>query len=221
MKCVLLSGSPKGKAATSYSLVGYLSSELENRGISTTLHILSNVIRKDESLKSLLTELDTADYIVLAAPLYIDTLPAPVLRVMMKIQKHRAETEGGSPRFIGILNSGFPESDHNNLALDILHAFSNRVGFQWTGGLPFGGGGMVGGTPLKEAGGRARYALLAMNHVANAIANGGDIPQEAVDTIKKQVVPKRLYVMFAQRGWKQMAKTNGVEKVLGAQPYLA
>ncbi|MFW9920253.1 MAG: NAD(P)H-dependent oxidoreductase [Candidatus Thorarchaeota archaeon] len=219
MKVVLLSGSPKGKVSTSFSLVNYVSNELERNGLQTVVHILSNSIRSEESMNRLLTDLDSADYIVLAAPLYIDTLPAHVLQTMLDIDRHRSGVDGRKSRFIGILNSGFPESEHNSLALDILRNFCLKIGYQWAGGIPFGGGGIIGGVPLDETGGRGRNAKLSMDLLVSAIMNMEDVPTAAIGQIKKQVVPKRLYIMMAQRGWKQLAKANGVDAVLDAKPY--
>ncbi len=219
MKCVLLSGSPKGKTATSYSLVNYLSRELEKEGVETTIHILSKSIRSESKMQVMLQELDAADYVVLAAPLYIDTLPAHVLEVMKRIDIHRRELNRKHTKFIGIMNSGFPESEHNELALDILHAFCDRVNLHWAGGLPFGGGGIIGGIPLDEVGGRGRNAMIAMSKLALSIASDEDASFDTIEQIKKQVIPKRLYIMFAQRGWKQMARNSGVEKTLDAKPY--
>lgn len=219
MKCVLMSGSPRGKRSTSYSLLKYLSEELEKEGMSCTKYLISDVNASSEYLKEMMLDVGTSDCVVLAAPLYIDTLPAHVLQVLMDIAQHCKDYSESCPRFIGIVNSGFPESEHNDLALDILEQFCHEANFRWAGGLPFGGGGIIGGMPLHEIGGRGRNAKQAMDLLVQSLLKGEDVTTETIDQIKRQMIPKRAYIVFAQSGWKQMSKRNGVAKLLDARPY--
>jgi hypothetical protein len=54
-------------------------------------------------------------------------------------------------RLVGIVNSGFPETHQNAVALAICREFAAQSGFIWAGGLALGAGGAVGGQPLTEA----------------------------------------------------------------------
>jgi len=53
---------------------------------------------------------------------------------------------------VAIANSGFPEAEHSQTALEVCRLFARQVGFDWAGGLAMGGGGMVSGQPLAELG---------------------------------------------------------------------
>ena len=158
---------------------------------------------------------------MLAAPFYVDCLPAPVIRVMELIVNHRQkQTRTKKPPFVAIINSGFPEPDQNLLALDICRVFARDADFEWVGGLPLGGGASIGGADLDAVGGRARHARPALSIMAKALSNGDDVPQEAIVKIRKAIIPRRLYIMVSHKGWNQVAKRNGVSDQLARRPYL-
>jgi hypothetical protein len=112
----------------------------------------------------MLAATDRADLVVPAFPLYVDSLPAPVIRALERIARQRQEA--GIPhqqRFLAIANSGFPEAAHMDTAMAICRCFARQAGFVWTGGLTLGGGhGLVSAQPLKQLGGRVRHAMQSL-----------------------------------------------------------
>jgi len=219
-KAVLLVGSPRTKNSTSASLGGYLFEQLQERGVETqTIHIYTTInsqLRKNEMYKAI----DRADLILLAFPLYVDSLPAPVISALEKIAEHRQ----GNPspvRFASIANCGFPEAHHNDTALAICSEFSRQNNFTWMGSLALGGGeGLVHGVPLNEMDGRAIPLKKSLELAAEALANGQPIPQYARDLLEKPVIPNWIYKLIGGFGWKQSAKQYGMQKNLKRQPYL-
>ncbi len=112
-KALLLVGSPKPGASTSASLGGYLLEELEKRGVATeTLHV-SKAVRNEETVEELRAAAASADLIVLSFPLYIDSLPAPAIRALEVL----AEPPVGPAAFVAVCQSGFPEVEHNEVAM--------------------------------------------------------------------------------------------------------
>jgi len=156
---------------------------------------------------------------LLAFPLYVDSLPAPVIATLEKIAEHRKDK--GSPiSFASIANCGFPEAHHNNTALAICSEFARQNNFTWMGSLALGGGeGLVHGVPLNEMDGRAIPLKKALDLSAEALANGEVIPQLARDILAKPVIPNWMYKLFGGIGWKQNAKQYGMEKELRRKPY--
>lgn len=219
-RAVLLVGSPRTKKSTSASLGGYLFEQLAERGIQTETIQLYTSINSPERTKSMLSAIDGADLVVLAFPLYVDTLPAPVTSALEKIAEYRKSNR--TPiRFAAISNCGFPESKHTDTALATCAEFARQNGFLWMGSLALGGGqGLVGGTPLKDLDGRAIPIRQALELSAASLANGQPIPQSARDLMAKPIIPNWLYRMFGGFGWRQAARRNGVEKQLRKQPYL-
>jgi multimeric flavodoxin WrbA len=217
---VLLVGSPRTKKSTSASLSGYLFEQLEARGVQTQTIQIYTSINSQERMQAIYEAIDNTDLIVLAFPLYVDSLPAPVIAALEKIAAHRKGNH--SPiRFASIANCGFPEADHTNTALAICSEFANQNGLAWMGGLALGAGeGIVHGTPLNELDGRAIPIRHSLDLAAEALANGQPIPQSVCDLLAKPIIPNWMYTLMGRFGWRQQAKQYGMQKVIKRQPYL-
>ena len=157
---------------------------------------------------------------MLAFPLYVDSLPAPVIAALEKIATHRS-TGKISQRFAAIANCGFPEAHHNDTALAICEQFAHQMDMTWLGSLALGGGeGLVHGVPLNELDGRAIPLKKSLELAAVSLALGMPIPQQARDLLARPFIPNWQYKLLGRLGWKQQARQYGVEKTLKRQPYL-
>jgi multimeric flavodoxin WrbA len=220
-RALLLVGSPRTRKSSSQSLGGYLFEQLSARNIQTETIYTHTTMRSAERTKALLEAVEAADLVLLAFPLYVDSLPAPVIEALERIAAQRA----GQPRptrqlFAAIANCGFPEVHHNATALAICETFACQAGFEWAGGLALGAGeGLVHGEPLNEAGGPAIPIKKSLEIAAETLAAGEHISQAAIDLLAKSFVPAWLYRAIGWYGWKQQAKRWGVEKSLKRQPY--
>lgn len=220
-KYLLLSGSPRGRSATSYALLHYLGKQLMVTDIEEQLVILSTALRDNAAFTSLLSRIDHADYIILALPLYVDSLPSHVIQFLTRIKEHRRNaSSSSSPKFVVMVNSGFPEHSHNELALSILQVFSNEVGFQWISGIPIGGGQILHGSPLESSGGRGRNAREGLSLLAEAIKNNQPVPNEIIQKIQKPIIPRWLYLFMAGFGWRIRARKNGISRYVRDRPYV-
>lgn len=218
-RAVLLVGSPRARKSTSASLGGYLMEQLAARGIATQTVQIYTTFNSPERTRAALETLDAADLVVLAFPLYVDSLPAPVIAALEKIAAHRAGS-ATLQRFAAIANCGFPEAAHNATALSICSEFARQTGSAWAGGLALGGGeGLVHGAPLDELDGRAILIRKALGLAAAALAEGRPIPHEAHDLMAKPVIPGWLYQFAGDYGWKQQAKRYGMENSIKRRPY--
>ncbi len=219
-RAVLLVGSPRTKKSTSASLGGYLFEQLNMRGIETQTIQIHTSLYSQERMNTMYEAINNADLVVLAFPLYVDSLPAPVIAALEKIAVHR-NGHASSIRFAAIANCGFPEADHNNTALTICSEFARQNGLTWMGGLALGAGeGLVHGIPLNEMDGRAIPLKQALDVSAEALASGQPMPQSARDLFAKPVIPNWMYTFMSGFGWRGQAKQYGVQKELKRQPYL-
>lgn len=218
-RAVLLVGSPRTKKSTSASLGGYLMEQLSARGVEAETVQVYTAFNSAERTRLALEKLDQADLVVLAFPLYVDSLPAPVIAALEKIAAHRAAAKVGQ-RFAAIANCGFPEAHHNDTALAVCAQFARQAGMTWLGSLALGGGeGLVHGVPLNEMDGRAIPLKQALDLAAESLADGQPIPQSARDRLARPFIPAWLYRMAGGFGWKRWARELGTEKSLKAQPY--
>jgi len=218
-KALLLCGSPRMAKSTSASLGGYLLDHLEAQGLETeTIHIYK-ALHDERKLRLLIDAVDSADLTILSFPLYIDTIPAPVLSVLQTIQVQRKAkpAHGG---FAAITNCGFIESSQNENALAACAAFAEASGFNWMGGISIGGGeGLAHGRPLSELRGPVIPYRNALERVAISLAAGKPVPEDAKRQLGKPFVPAWIYRFVGSRNWKKRARQNGVLHKLDDCPY--
>lgn len=220
-RAVLLVGSPRLRSSSSYALGRHLLDRLEAAGIQTSAVMMHPAARSAGRTAALIEQVDAADLVLLAAPLYVDGLPAPALEVMASLQRH-SQAHARRKRLAAIVNSGFPEAAQNHTALAIAAHFADRSGWEWAGGLAIGGGeGLIHGVAPSQAGGRARPVVAALDVSAAALADGKAIPAQAVDLAARSVIPAWLYRAVGTLGWRSQARANGAASDLAAQPYLA
>ena len=218
-RALLLVGSPKNRKSTSNSLGGYLFERLSAQSIQTETIYLHTVLRSPEGTQALFDALDAADLLTLAFPLYVDSLPAPVIETLERIAAHRHDRETRPQLFTAIANCGFPEALHNTTALAICETFARQAGFEWAGSLSLGGGEAVDGQPL--AGQRTIRMRKSLELAAEALAQGRAIPKAAQDLLGKPTIPHWVYRMMGGWRWKRQAKGYGARKSLKQQPYSA
>jgi NAD(P)H-dependent FMN reductase len=218
---LLLVGSPRGSASASAAISAHLAGLLREHGLTVSTEWIHRNVREDPELWRLAGALGAADVVVLATPLYVDSLPAPVTRALEVLARRRAAGARLPSRFLAIVNSGFPEAVHSDTALAICRQWAGEAGLDWIGGLGIGGGGMLAGRPLAELGGRARSVTRALALSADAIARGMIIPEEARRLAGTLPIPAWLYRFFGEWGFRQEAKKHGTRGRLGARPYAA
>jgi multimeric flavodoxin WrbA len=220
-KAVLLVGSPRTRKSSSQALGGYLFDRLALGQVETKTFYIHTSLYSQERMQALMEAVDTSDLVMLAFPLYVDSLPAPVMAALERIAARRLGKNGNRPRFAAIANCGFPEAAHNHTALAICEAFARQAGFDWAGALSLGAGeGLVHGAPLPEAGGPVIRIRKALDLAAAALLSGEAIPPEAVEMLAKPIIPDWMYRLMGVYGWKKQAKQYGVQNGMLRKPYL-
>lgn len=219
-RALLLIGSPKGTKSTSNSLGTYLLERLLNNGYETKTLTISRSLKTEEKRDELVAATDSADIVILAFPLYVDSLPAPVIKALEILHEHRIAASPMKPQhFLAIVNSGFPEAHQNHIALKICRRFTDVSGFNWAGGLAIGGGGAISGRPLDKAGGMMRNVRKAFDLAVDALAEGKHVPEEAVRLVEKQIIPSWLYMKMGGWGFSREAKRHGVKNRMYDRPF--
>lgn len=220
-KVLLLVGSAKPVGASSSEALGrYLLSGLADRGWRTEIRHVARSLRTESRTVDLLEAVDSSDLWVAASPLYVDSLPHLMTEALERIFDHRRKLPSPPEMgFAAISNCGFPEPEHNEPALEIYRLFAQEAGFRWLGGLAQGGGQPLGGQPLDESGGMARFARAALDLAAEALSNGEGIPPRAAELMARPLIGPRLYVWMGEMGWRWQAWRNGVYRELRARPY--
>lgn len=218
---VLLIGSAKPKGeSSSEALSNHLAERLRARGTQTETWHVAMAMRTPAQTREFLRVIDHADALILAFPLYVDSLPYLATLALERIAAHRqSQTEPRPGSFLAIANCGFPEVAHNATAIAICRQFSEEVGYAWAGGLALGMGGAIAGRALSEVGGMAHNVVAALDLAADAIAQGIAVPDEASALMAKPFIPMTGYMLMGDIGWLAEARRNHALTRLGARPY--
>ncbi|HUL62910.1 MAG TPA: NAD(P)H-dependent oxidoreductase [Methanocella sp.] len=223
MKALLLVGSPRGEHSTSNVIGSYLMERLEANGTPTERIMLGGTVRSAEGPAKLLAAVDGADLLVLAFPLYIDSLPAGTTKALELIFERRKAVPKRQ-RLAVIVNSGFPDPSHNLMAVEICRKFAADAGMEWMGSVRVSMGGAVYGKSLKEAGGMVRNLTSALDEAAVLLAGGKPLTPEIEARASKPFMPLFMCkLMMTKAGglmlWHPLAKANGVRKQMWNRPY--
>jgi hypothetical protein len=219
-KVLLLVGSPRGKASTSNSLGGHLLSLLEEQGSAIKELLIYPALADDKKMAELLAAVDACSLLILAFPLYVDHLPAPLIDVLRQVAERRQTRQGEATQsLVAIVNCGFPETAHCRPAAEIVRLFAFQAGFRFLGCLALGMGGAIGNRPLAKAGAIVRHQLKALGKAAPFLAMGKEIPADVIELAGKPMMPRWFYNWVAHRGWKSTAKKHGSSGRLFDKPY--
>lgn len=202
-RALLLVGSPKGvDRSLSGRLGGRLLDALAGFGLEVEkLHVHAAVAASDE-FENALASVAAADLVILAAPLYVDSFPAPVIALLERIAQDRVGE--GRTRFAVLIQCGFPEREQNDTAVRIAERFASEAGWTWLGAMALGG--------LETYGGSVNDAL---DGAAEALAKGAPVPYVP----PRKTMPAWLYRLGGNFMWRRVAKKNGVADRLRAKPY--
>lgn len=220
-RALMLVGSPRGRASVSAAISSHLEGLLIQQGLTVSTAWIHGSLRGDHGLMALADAVSGADVVVLAAPLYVDSLPAPVTQALEVLAGRRAAGAASPPRFLGIVNSGFPEAVHTDTALAICRLWARDADLDWIGGLGIGCGGMLAGKPLAEQGGRARNVARALALSAQAMTRGAVVPEAALRLARTPTIPAWLYRFLGEWGFRREAKTHGTRARLDDRPHAA
>lgn len=210
MNIAAIHGSPKHKNSMSERLIGYMG-QLAGAPVEThqAIKLLS-----DADLPQKLAGILKADVLLIVFPLYVDSLPAPLIALLTRLD-HAAQTAAHKPVVYALCNCGFHEAKHNGLALSMVRAFARSAGMPYGYGLSLGAGPMLQGFKNLANGPTAPVHASLSEMVASM---GLGLGREDVFVTVK--FPRRLYILMAHLGWNQGARRNGVRRRMHARPHL-
>ncbi len=220
MNALFLIGSAKPKRSTSGAYGKYLARKLEERGMETETLVIHKTVRKEEGRQKLVEAVERADVIVLSFPLYVDCLPALVIKTLDIIAEWRKAAESPrAQRFFAITNCGFPEPHHCDTALAICQRFTRETGMGWIGGIAMGAGQVIDGVPLHKLGFLTRHVRKSLDLAAVSLADDELLSKDAIRLMAKPLFPAWLYNLAAKHRWKSNSKKFGVWEHIHDRPY--
>ena len=156
-------------------------------------------------MPALVKNLEEAETIVLCMPLYVDGLPAQVIRLM---ETFRNEYRGGSAKIYLLANMGLYESSQLRNLFEAVRQWCGEMDFGYKGGLGISAGELL-GTLAKQGSfekGPNRNAARGMKRLAEAINSG----TETADIFAEpHLFPRWLYIVIANTNWNRLARMAG------------
>lgn len=219
LSAVVLIGSAKRTTSTSESLSDYLVKRLAESDIPSRKFLIHRAVKSAEGLADLLEAVDSAGLLILAFPLYVDCLPYLMIQCLERIAALGPSKRKEPQKVLALVNCGFPEAGNCSTALAICRRFAEETARSWAAGLALGGGEAIGGRPLEEARGLNRNVKRSLDLVAEMLAKGLPVPDEAARLMSKALVPNWLYTWIGSRRWKKTARKYGTRGRLHARPY--
>ena len=217
-RVLTISGSPRGRRATSQILAGRIGVRMLNAGWHAESIAAASSMRLADGPAQLLQAFDAADSVAIVTPLYVDSLPAPLTAALQMLTAAAVPTD--PPKSLGaVLNCGFPEARHNEFAIAICRHFAEAAGCRWLGAVSIGGGGMVGGKPLDTAGRFGGEIIAALDVLVEALRTGEPIPVGAGPTVVEPPMSPAAYAVAGDAMWRMQAIKYGTLLKLGARPY--
>lgn len=219
-KALLLVATPGNSKSTSQALGNYLARHLELHGLVVECRLLYPVFEHEERFQELLALAEATDLLLLAFPLYVDHLPAPLIRFLETLHDRRsgaAATPGAG--LAAIVNCGFPETRQCQPAADIVQRFAERSHFRFLGCFMLGMGGFVSGRDLEKTGPMMRRQRQALEQAAAALVAGREIPAEVIALFQRPLLPRWLYTMVANWSFKRAARRYGASARLYDRPF--
>lgn len=186
-KILLLNGSPKFKDSASEHYLDILYDNLDkNYYIEEERMLFLN-----DTLKK---KIKDADILVIATPLYADSIPSHVLDFLIKI----GDLNLSNKIMYLVVNCGFLEGIHNIVAFNVIRNYCDYHGIKFMGGLGIGGG------PIG-------YRKTIYNYLIykNIKLLGDFINYQKMFETKfiSPLIPRFIYIGIANIRWKKAIKS--------------
>ena len=225
-KTVLLNGSMRTADGNSARFAGFLKASLQVQqpskesckssrkvqqlaSVKTTSAKDIDIVNLKDHLRDmsgLVRALADAAEIVLCVPLYVDGLPAQVIKLM---ETFEAKYCGEAKRIYLLANMGLYESGQLVSLFTAVKQWCGRMGFEYSGGLGISAGELL-GTLLEEIPpetGPNRNVSSGIKRLADAIRSGGTIEDIFAEP---HMFPRSLYILIANTNWNRTSKKNGI-----------
>ena len=160
-----------------------------------------------DDMSSLVRELEEAETLVLCMPLYVDGLPAQVIRLM---ETFRREYRGGKARIYLLANMGLYESKQLINLFAMVRQWCGEMDFEYCGGLGISAGELLGTLiglkPFDKS--SNKKAIEGINRLAKAINNEAMMRDIFAEP---HHFPRWLYIAIANTNWNRLAKKAGIK----------
>ncbi|HVR19081.1 MAG TPA: NAD(P)H-dependent oxidoreductase, partial [Polyangiaceae bacterium] len=213
------SAKTKGTSASEHMARAFVTA-FSRLGVECRLHFATEFVHDSDQARAAAQSLAQADLLLLATPLYVDSLPSLATRALELVEVAR-RTERRDAVFVPLVNCGFPEPEHTRTALHIAKNFARAAGYAFAGALPLGAGGVVTSErSLETPRPPVSHVVRAIELTAPALAAGGPVPEAALRAILAPPLPEFLYRIAGELGFRRDSHRLGThQRDLRAAPF--
>jgi multimeric flavodoxin WrbA len=219
MRLTIFNGSPRGKKSNSKVLIEqFLRGFIETEGNTYEIFYLNRV----NDAAAFQQAFAKADYVLLATPLYTDSMPGVVMAFIEALQPFVGQE--GNPPIGFIVQSGFPEAGHSRPLERYFEKLSSRLGSPYLGTIIKGG---AEGIQIQHE--KMTHKLFeAFYQIGHHFGVTGEFDQGLVTRLAKpEHYPKwsipifkvLLKTNFGKFYWNMQLKENGAYENRFAQPF--
>ena len=204
MKICMINGSPKTGESNSGIILDKLNKLLKEKNeVKIYSHNFEHFT--GETYK----EIILMDVIVLAFPLYGDSIPSYTLKMLVELEKTIKQERANKLILYSIVNNGFYEGKQNHVVFEILRHWCEHSGVQFGGGIGQGSGELLGvmkNNPLTKILFYKLYRSLVLLEKKIELKE----PFEVI--LLNPYFPRSLYMMSGKLYFQFRAYRNGLSK---------
>ncbi|MCL2590319.1 MAG: NAD(P)H-dependent oxidoreductase [Betaproteobacteria bacterium] len=205
MKISLINGSQKSKESNSGLILDRL-----KRFINKDHEIKNHKLGVKGFPEETLRKICSGDVIVLAFPLYVDSIPTNLLKLLIELEKHLTKEPTEDIVIYTIINNGFYEGKQTHIAFEIIENWCERSGIKFGGGIGQGAGetiGFVKNIPF------AGFIFYNLDRSLKLLAQKIETKEPCNVTYLSPLLPRFLCRIMAHHFfWYPLARKNKLEK---------
>ena len=204
MKISMINGSQKVGKSNSGTILDRLNDLIKEKH---EVKLYSSGIKHftDEMFK----EIISGDVIVLAFPLFVDSIPSHTLKMLIELENTIKREQANDLIIYVIVNNGLYEGKQNHVVFEIIKHWCEHSGVRFGGGIGQGAGEMIGGTkdlPINKG----PFANLA--RALQAMAENMELKKPFEIKYLSPYFPRFLWRFMGDRYWRALAQKNGLKK---------
>lgn len=204
MKIALLNGSPKAEPNNSGRLLQFMEPLIGQEHELFRCHIGRKPLSEAEY-----SALCRMDALVLAFPLYVDSLPSHLLRMLVELEEYMKAERTKEIMLYAIVNNGFFEGTQNRIAISILQNWCARTGVRFGQAIGQGAGEML---QFVEKVPRGHGPMKNLAQAMEALAANLQSRRSRDSLLLSPKFPRFAWRISGTRFFNSTARQNGLKK---------
>lgn len=202
MKTALINGSPKFKNSASGIILNSIKPKLQD--ISIEEYAFNTTEISDDDLE----KISRCNIILFTFPLYVDGIPSHLLRCLYQMEKYFSSNENYDICVYTIVNIGFYEGKQAAIAIEMMKNWTEKAKLKWGQGIGIGGGGMM---SMISNSTDNKGTMKDVHRALTVLAENIFATKTADEIYTSPGIPKILYKIGGDMGWRQSVKKNGLK----------